>query len=218
LRLLAASDIHGNQDFYRRLPALARETGAAAVVLAGDLLGFPDGFETLEEAQRADAQEILHHLEPLDVPLFYIMGNDDWVDLNSLTAAVQSVHGRRCELGAYNLVGYQYSLPFMGGIYERSEEAIASDLALLEPHVDSNTVLMTHGPAHGILDATLLGPAGSIAVRDLVVRRRVRAHLHGHVHECFGRQDRHFNVAAGRAMRAMLIALDTLEHQIIELR
>jgi uncharacterized protein len=217
MRILAASDIHGNHDFYRYLPAQVRQSRADAIVLAGDLLGSPDGFETMEEAQRADAHEILRILELVRVPVFYIMGNDDLVELESSSAVVQSVHGKRIEIGAYNIVGYQYTLPFIGSVFEKSEETIAKDLVLLEPLIDSHTVLLTHGPAHGILDDTPSGSAGSRSLRDLVIRVGVRTHIHGHIHECFGRCERHFNVAAGRTMKAMVVELDTLEHHVVVL-
>jgi len=50
-------------------------------VLAGDLLGVPDGFTTVEEAQRQDAGTIASILRGAKVPVLYIMGNDDLVEL-----------------------------------------------------------------------------------------------------------------------------------------
>ena len=215
MRLLAASDIHGNHDFYRWIPLLVQESKVDAVVLAGDLLGFLDGYDTVEDAQDAEAQEIERLLAPLPVPLFYIMGNDDWIDLKLRAPAFQSLQGRRLDLGAYNLVGYQYSLPFMGGVFEKPEAEIAADLALLRPQVDSHTVLVTHSPARGILDTTQVGPAGSVSILELVNTRDVRAHIHGHIHKRFGRSGRHFNVASGLLMRAMVIDLGTMDHQVV---
>src|SRR5438093_13454921 len=81
MRILAASDIHGNLKFYQRVPQVARRLSAAAVVLAGDLLGFARGIDDIQQAQRANAREIMQLLGPLTVPLYYIMGNDDWVEL-----------------------------------------------------------------------------------------------------------------------------------------
>ena len=52
MRLLAASDIHGNHDFYRWIPLLVQESKVDAVVLAGDLLGFLD--ETTNRRVRAE--------------------------------------------------------------------------------------------------------------------------------------------------------------------
>lgn len=70
--------------------------------------------------------------------------------------------------------------------HERPESAIASDLAKLESLVDSRTVLVTHGPAFG-----------------------------AHVHSQFGRVGRHFSVASGGKKHAMLIDLETMEHEVV---
>ena len=54
--------------------------------------------------------------------------------------------------GDFNVVGYQYTLPFMGGINEKPEHEMEKDLLELQNLVDQKTVLVTHGPAHGTLD------------------------------------------------------------------
>ena len=98
-----------------------------AVVLGGDLLGCPDGFATPEDAQQHDAHLLSESLADAGLPILYIMGNDDLVELNSGSERVQSIHGRRVQSGLYNFVGYQYSLPFMGGTFEKPEESIRVD-------------------------------------------------------------------------------------------
>jgi Icc-related predicted phosphoesterase len=104
----------------------------------------------------------------------------------------------------------------MGGVFERPEEVICRDLQSLAPLIDERTVLVTHGPALGILDSTPLGHAGSASLRDMIEKRPMRAHIHGHIHASFGRHELHFNVAAGRKRRAMLIDLETMAHEVVE--
>jgi Icc-related predicted phosphoesterase len=216
MRILAASDIHGNLETYRWIVGVAEERRAELIVLAGDLLGSGDDGDTIEKAQRRDATRLVSILGALSVPVFYIMGNDDWVELTSPGERVRSLHGGRVDRDEFNFVGYQCTLPFMGGVNERSEEAIASELQPLESLMDERTILVTHSPAAGVLDSTLLGPAGSVSIRDAIRRRGVRAHIHGHVHGSFGRDGRHFNVAAGRQRRAMLIDLNSMIHEVLE--
>jgi Icc-related predicted phosphoesterase len=116
------------------------------------------------------------------------------------------------ELAKANFVGYQYSLPFMGGVYEKPEDEIRTDLGQLEGLVDSETVLVTHNPAYGMLDLGVLDiHAGSLSIMDLVRTRKVRVHVHGHIHQCFGRVDRHLNVASGGRFRAMVIDPESLD-------
>jgi len=217
MRVLAMADIHGNQEVYGSVPQLAVEYRAEALVLAGDLLGVPDGnFLTIEEAQCASAREILRMLAPLTIPVLYIMGNDDLVELEPAGSQFQSIHGRRLDLGPYNFVGYQFSPPFAGGVFEKPEEEIAADLSAIESLMDSGTVLVTHSPAQGILDRGILGlSAGSPSILAQTRGRPVRAHIHGHIHQCFGRDGRHFNVAAAGQLRGMVIDLATMDHHVI---
>ena len=216
MRVIACADLHGISEVYNWLTGVVKTEQPDAVLLAGDLLGVPDGHRTVEEAQAADAHRVAGQLVDMNRPVFYLMGNDDLVDIEPLSDSIRSVHETRIAVGAFNLVGYQYSLPFMGGTNEKPERQIAEDLRRLDDLVDQNTVLVTHGPAHGVLDTVSIGGhAGSIALRDLIERRQPRAHIHGHIHHCFGRQGRHFNVASGGRMRAMLIDLESLSHQIV---
>ena len=217
MRILAASDLHGNHAAYEWLAQTARKKSVSFIVLAGDLLGCPDGYDTLEAAQKADGVATLRILEDAKTPIYFIMGNDDFVDLNPASGQFQSLHGRRVEAGCWNLVGYQYSLPFMGGVFEKREEDIREDLLHLRAYVDNNTIFVSHSPAHGILDQGIMDlNAGSQSILDLVRDRDVRAHIHGHIHRSFGRSGRHFNVAAGGQCRAMLIDLETLEATIVQ--
>ena len=106
----------------------------------------------------------------------------------------------------------------MGGIYEKSEESIGHDLANLKDIVDERTIFVTHAPAQGVLDTTMLGThAGSSSILEFVNRLGLRAHIHGHIHEWFGRQGRHFNVATIPSERAMLIDVDGMTHQVVSL-
>ena len=135
----------------------------------------------------------------------------------SSNSRIEPIHGRRVALEGFHFVGYQYSLPWMGGVFEKPEEEIAADLAEIGGHLDSRTVLVTHSPAHGILDPGA-GPhkIGSRSLRDLLDRNTVLAHIHGHSHSGFGRNGHHFNVASALRKRAMLIDLETMEHSIIQ--
>jgi len=217
MRLLASADLHGFWDVYDWLVGLVGSNKPDGVVLAGDLLGFPDGYDTVQEAQAADAQEAVARLSTITCPVFYVMGNDDWIDLDPSVPNIQAVHGRSVSFGDFNVVGYQHTMPFMGGINEKPESEMEEDLEGLRDLVDHNTVLVTHGPAHGFLDkVTIGGHAGSPSLRKLVDRCCPRAHIHGHLHYWFGRDGCHFNVASAGKNRAMIIDLETMEHEVVE--
>jgi Icc-related predicted phosphoesterase len=79
--ILAAADVHGYRTVSEWLLSEARAAGVDAIVLAGDLLGCPDGFATPEDAQRHDARSLVARLEDAGLPVLYVMGNDDLVEV-----------------------------------------------------------------------------------------------------------------------------------------
>ena len=216
MRVLASADVHGRLAVYEWLLTIARDHEVEAILLAGDLLGCQDGFDTPEDAQRHEAQTLTDLLEAACVPVLYIMGNDDLVELDSRSTRVQSIHNRRVTIGAFNFLGYQYSLPFMGGVFEKPEDGIETDLAELTSLVDSHTVFVSHSPALGILDPGFAERRiGSGSLLRFLQRIPFLAHVHGHSHAGFGRSEKHFNVASAGQMRAMIFNLGTMQHEVL---
>ena len=209
------ADLHGYPEVYAAVPLFADRHAVDAVVLAGDLLRPHPDHPTVEDAFRAGAAAMTEALRPVRVPVLYVMGNDDMVDWAPDLPLARSLHGRRVDLGAWNFVGHPCSLPFIGSPFEQPEEEIRADLSRLAPLVDERTVLVTHGPAHGVHDGTWSGSIGSASLRDLVAARRPRAHVHGHVHFAFGRSGIHFDVASGGKVRGMVIDLEDLRHEVV---
>jgi Icc-related predicted phosphoesterase len=219
MKILASADIHGQWAVYDWLLKVARDNKVEAIVLAGDLLGCPDGFDTPEAAQRYESGALTELLASAAIAVFYIMGNDDLVELNSDYDMVKSIHNRREDFGRLSLVGYQYSLPFMGGTFEKPEPVIEADMTTLAPLLKPETVFVSHSPAFGILDPGF-GEAkiGSRSIRELLESSPFLLHIHGHSHAGFGRNGRHFNVAAAYRHRAMILDLETMEHKIVVAR
>jgi Icc-related predicted phosphoesterase len=215
--VLAGADFHGSLDHYRWFLGEARELQAEALILAGDLFGYADEVDDPDEDQRLNAAQVKDLFLSCDVPVHFIMGNDDHFDIGETWEGWTPLHGLRVELGRFCIVGYQYSLPWMGGVFEKPEEEIAEDLEELEPLVDDTTILVTHSPAYGILDPGS-GPhkVGSRSLRELIDRQRILAHIHGHSHSGFGRTGRHFNVALALRKRAILIELPSLIHLMVK--
>ena len=126
MRILAIADIHGSMDVYGWLPDAITQFSADALILAGDLL--LGGWE--EEQLQQSRTLILPLLNTLSVPTFFIMGNDDHIDLRSKDDKIRSIHGRSFALGEYRIIGYQFSPPFTGSCHEKPEEKIAEDLLI----------------------------------------------------------------------------------------
>ena len=218
MRILASADVHGSRPVYDWLLRVARDHDVEAIVLAGDLFGCLDGFDTPEDAQRHEASLLTDVLVSTGLRVLYIMGNDDLVELNADSDRVQSIHGRQVNCGRFAFVGYQYSLPFMGGTFERPDADIRIDLAQLTARLGPETVFVSHSPALGILDRGIGDVhVGSRSLREFMDANPFRAHIHGHSHDGFGRHGNHFNVASAARMRAMIINLETLEHEVLGL-
>ena len=212
MHILAIADIHGAVSVFDWLPSLAEEHRVDLVILAGDL----SAGSWNEAEQKEQTQEVISALKKIPVPSYYIMGNDDGIDLDFEDDRIKPIYGRRAERSGYGFVGYQYSPPFTGGIFEKPEKEIENDMRELEALLDERTVLVTHSPAFGVLDSTHSGKhVGSRSLAGLLERKSVLAHIHGHIHHSFGREGNHFNVAASRERRAMLIELPSLNHQIL---
>ena len=176
MRILAGADFHGNLGIVGWFVEKGRSREVEAIVLAGDQLGYTDEVEDPEEDQTLNARRVEAMLLEVGVPVLYIMGNDDLIELDPVRDKLMPLHNRRLEFGGFNFVGYQYSLPWMGGDLEKPDEEIEEDLKAIEGYLDSRTVLVTHSPAHGILDPGA-GPhkIGSRAFRNLLHDHPVRA-------------------------------------------
>ena len=216
MRVLAAADVHGELSVYEWLADVARQVEADVLILAGDLLEFD-----CEEQQNVQAASIISLLETCPVPVIYIMGNDDLICLDYESERIKPLHGRSVLLGQYKFAGYQYSLPFMGGRFEKPEHEIEANMGAIEPLLDDTTVFISHSPMYGILDAitdlTGLsgGHAGSRSLRSMLEQKSVLAHVHGHVHSSFGRLGKHFNVAAAGIRRTIWFDLPSLVHGVV---
>jgi Icc-related predicted phosphoesterase len=209
MRILAAADIHGVNAVYEWLAGLTRHD-VDALVLAGDLLA-----SDFESEQRKQAAEIIRLLKTVPIPVLYVMGNDDNISLDYEDDLIKPAHGRRIELGGYGFVGYQYTPPFCGDTFVKTDDEIAGDVEQLESLFDERTVLVTHTPAWGHLDLSFGENVGSHAIAALLKRRPVFAHIHGHIHQAFGREGIHFNVASAGVCRAVVIEFPTLLHHVL---
>ena len=210
VRILAAADVHGVLSVYEWLVQVATEHRADLLILAGDL--FSAGWE---DEQRDQVGQIVSVLKGGVCPCFYLMGNDDNVSLGYEDERIRPLHGRRLFAGSFNVVGYEYTPPFVGTTFVKPETEIEKDLHSLEPLLDSHSVLVTHAPAYGTLDSSYGGEhVGSRSLAALLGRKPVLAHIHGHVHSSFGRDGNHFNVASAGEQRALLIEVPSLDHRV----
>ena len=121
-KLIYTSDLHGNEEFYKRLLRKAEEENINAIVIGGDLC--PMEGSTIKES--TNSQKLF--LEKFMIPLFkqknknkeiyIIMGNDDFrVNLDILENAdkneiLKSIHKKSIKLNKkISIVGYSFVNP-----------------------------------------------------------------------------------------------------------
>ena len=213
MRILASADIHGILSVYEWLVEQTAQHQADLLLLGGDIFS-----GDWEDGQRQQIPLIEAILRCSPAPVLYIMGNDDETELAVADEHIQPLHGRAVERGGLRFVGYQYTPPFAGVRFVKEERDIALDLKSAEGMLTASTVFLTHAPARGALDEVWGEHVGSESIGALLEARPVLAHIHGHIHERFGRDGNHFNVASAGKRRAMLIELPSLEHQILQAR
>jgi Icc-related predicted phosphoesterase len=212
MRILAAADIHGALSVYEWLVRTAAEHRADLLILAGDLFAADS-----EDEQCKQAAQIISVLVRGVSPCFFVMGNDDNVSLDHEDDMIKPIHGRRLSVGSFNFVGYEYTPPFLGTVFVKPESEIEKDLTDLDPLLDSQSVLVTHAPAYGSLDRAYSGEhVGSLSLANLLARKSILAHIHGHIHEGFGREGKQFNVAAAGQRRSVLIELPSVSSRVIQ--
>lgn len=213
MRILGIADIHGAINVYAWLRDAVSSYGADVLILAGDLL--LGGWE--EEQSEQARTVVMPLLRTIPASVFFIMGNDDHIELEPEDENVRPLHSRRLNFDTYGVAGYQFSPPFVGGCHEKPENEIAADLRRIEPLLDEATIFVTHSPAFGYVDRIYSGyQVGSHALAALLERVNVLCHIHGHIHNSFGHAGNHFNVACGGRCRAMIIDVPSLSHRVIE--
>jgi Icc-related predicted phosphoesterase len=157
-------------------------------------------------------------------PVFFIMGNDDGLVTREWTSEgqIQNINQRRIEIGDMNIVGYQYTNPFVGGLFEKTERQQKNDYKKLLELVDSRTILVTHGPAYGFFDQASGYPwkdsevsIGSRALRWLIDRTRPKLHLYGHIHKGFGINGKEINGAYPLQRKFIGIDLNSSEAKVL---
>jgi len=171
MRLLAVSDIHGEEAAIESIKTLSQSHDATLV--CGDLTHSTLHLEDLERSVEN---------------LFIIPGNWDSERINKrMLESPRSAHMKRHELPeGLNLVGFGLTPPTPFSTFgEMSEDEMQEGLRNLE--IDERTILMLHCPPRGYFDLVRGGEhVGSESVLWTIEKRKPLLSLFGHVHEHLG--------------------------------
>lgn len=126
-----------------------------------------------------------------------IAGNHDWgfetdpdrfSDMASLYG-VTLLNDSGTEYRGIKIWGSPVQPEFHGWAFNRArtkEEVVTTGHSFIGPHwqaiPDDVDIIVTHGPAYGILDQTRLGPAGCRLLLDRISEVKPALHVCGHIH------------------------------------
>jgi uncharacterized protein len=209
MNILASSDIHGYIQIYKHLAYLGKQKDIDIIILAGDLTRY---------SKHDEEDEIKSILKEINKPVLFIMGNDDGYEWLSEFNMI-NINQIQVKFDDIPFVGYQYSKPFVGGLFEKPEKDQENDFEKLSGLVGSDSILITHGPCHGKLDKAFHGShVGSKALSDFCNNRSPRYHFFGHIHECFGVEGNHFNLSYPWSKSAVHVNTHDNSYKIIKLK
>jgi Icc-related predicted phosphoesterase len=178
LRILAFSDIHGDQLLIERIKQVARDCDL--VICCGDIT--PAHGKTIDVGRRIGKLGT----RVLAVPGNFELPNDmsvvckelGWTDLHGKSFEINNIMFAGCgggNTGPFN-TPYELSEPEFNDILERLD-------------MQKRFVLVTHCPPKGCVDEPRLGlHVGSEAIRDFVEERHPILQFCGHIHESGGKE------------------------------
>ncbi len=170
----------------------------------------------LNKAFKEKEKEYKEILKKPNKKIYFIMGNDDGIvggawDEDEIFS---NVNMKRIDIGMVNIVGYQYTLPFVGGLFEKREEEQQKDMSNIWNLVDESTIFVSHGPAYKENDMLHNGLTGNLnriggkALRGLISERKPRYHLYGHYHQKYGIRKNSINGSYPISRKFIMIDLE----------
>lgn len=199
MKIVYATDVHGNKRIYERVFREAKEKDMDAVLIGGDITPLDAFFSELMRSQREFLRAwLIPRLEQFrketGKPVFMIMGNDDFsINLDLLMKAEKDgllvlAHGKVTAIGDYSVMGYSFinHSPFIIKDWEREESMMLRDMKELHAKAGGKKVIvLTHAPPFGTpLDVLYDGShVGSSAMREYIEKFQPFLYLCGHIHE-----------------------------------
>ncbi len=182
MKILAASDIHGDVNLARRLAEKAEKENVDAVLLCGDL--------TLQESS---TEGIIGPFKEKGLKVGIIPGNHESVATSNFLI-------ERYKL--VNLHGYSYYMDRVGmfgcgsaniGLFQLSEEEIFNSLEKSHSYIEDKQkkIMVTHvHPSGSLIEKFTRFFPGSVAVRKAIEKFQPDLALCGHVHEAEGIEEK----------------------------
>ncbi|MEM3011065.1 MAG: metallophosphoesterase family protein [Candidatus Bathyarchaeia archaeon] len=181
MKILVASDFHGNSKAFQKIGSKAKEINADVIAVCGDITQFG----TLQQVKN-----FLSILASVKLPLYYVLGNTDpllsaeEVKIEGATYlhAAYKIHGDTMFLGVGNTTTRQFYTP------EEDIQRILNHIFNSCPKEGRRTVLISHFPPRDTkLDLAYIGGhVGSLSLRKFIEEKKPAAVFCGHIHESRG--------------------------------
>lgn len=176
LRILAASDLHGDSRATKRLAEIANSEKVDLVVLCGDLTGF------------SDTKDIIKPFKDKGKKVLILPGNWDSFATTDFLAnfyGVRNIHGYSA---VYDKVGF-----FGAGGADVGPFSVVSEREMMKTLEKAHSglegiekkVMLTHMHPKGS-KSEFSGIEGSKSIRNAIKKFRPDILLHGHIHEGAG--------------------------------
>lgn len=180
MKLLAITDVHGDRLALERI--LSCDHGAEVVLLGGDVTNF---------GSVDDAKLLLNLVTATKLAVFAVAGNCDSPAIDHMLAEWGvSAFGRGSVHGELGIYGVSAMPPWMGSMYELTEEEIGQALEKGREEVAGtrHEIVLSHPPPRNLsVDRTSRGShVGSTALRDFIDRVQPMLVVCGHIHEARG--------------------------------
>jgi Icc-related predicted phosphoesterase len=182
MKILATSDIHGNKSIIDKLTRAYEDSCAELLLICGDIGGKGYHISSLNEFslhQLQDYNYLIDKLKKCSKPFKCILGNDDWFDAEDEFCL--TIGQKFNSITAFDLV---HITPYDTN-REANENKLAYELSRIK--IDSESVIIAHGPPYGAQDKIYSGErVGSKAVKKYIEDNMPKIWLCGHIHEDYG--------------------------------
>ena len=178
LRILAASDVHGDSKTTRKLAEKAEKENVDLVVLCGDITGFVETKDIIAPFKRKNKKVLL------------IPGNHDsfaTADFLAEFYGMKNIHGYSIKLDNVGFFGAGGAIDLPGFPGETTEEDIYSNLKKAHKAIQGieRKIMVTHmHPSESVSEFS--GIRGSKAITKAIKDFKPNILLHGHIHEAAG--------------------------------
>jgi len=182
IRILAASDLHGDSRLTKKLALRAEKEAVDLVVLCGDLTGFKESKDLIKPFKDKKQKVLL------------LPGNWDsfaTTDFLAQLYGVTNIHGYSAVYEGVGFFGAGSASTAIGPRSGISERELFSTLEKAHSGLKGieKKVMLTHmHPSGGISES--VGFKGSDSITKAIKKFKPDLLLHGHIHETFGTEDK----------------------------